>query len=120
MNKGFFDMSNFAEMNNVLSKNAELRDAFFECEEDYVKELKQKPAFQKIVRQLQKKYKADELNEQAIKVMNDIETGQVRSENLEACELLLICFLSAIVDLQHVYEHYKVSDENPLNKGKQR
>ena len=116
MSKKDLDMSGFAEMNNVLSKNTELRDVFLECENDYAAELKKKPSFKKMVRKLQKEFNADELNELANKTMEDIESCRVRPEDLDTYELFMICCTAAIVDFQKVHEHVKLPDEDVFGR----
>ena len=112
MSKKDLDMSSFAKMNNILDKNTELRDVFLECERDYVAELMVKPSFKKMVRQLQKEFSADELNELANKTMIDIESGLVSPEDLDRYELMMICCLAAIVDYQKVRGEFQKLPDN--------
>lgn len=110
MSKKDLDMTDFAFMNNILDKNTMLRDVFLECESDYVAELKKKPSFRRMVRQLQSKFSADELNEMANKTMEEIESCKVRPEDLDKYEFFMICCTAAIVDYQKVPEHIKMRD----------
>ena len=116
MSKKNLDMSGFARMNNVWAKNTELRDVFLECEQDYVAQLKQKPSFRKTVVQLQKLCSADELNDLANKIMNDIEDCKVKPEDLDKYEFAMICCTVAIVDLQKIHELVKLPDFSDREK----
>ena len=88
--------------NNISKKIANFRDTFLESEKDYVKRLRINPKFNKLVRQLNLKYSAELLYENAASSMKKIELGEVKENDLAKEEFNMLASLSAIVDYPNV------------------
>ena len=85
------------EGNNISGKFAFFRDTFLNAEKDYLKELKKDPRNIKLIEKLNR-LDPKTLCTQALKRIEDIETGKIKEEDLEKVEAEITLILAAIED----------------------
>ncbi len=85
------------ENDNINGKEALLRDTFLEAEKEYLEELIKRPIYKHFIEKISLN-NAKDLYLQAIKRINDIETGRVKGENLVKVETEITLLLASIQD----------------------
>lgn len=97
-----------------------LRDTFIDAETDYLNKLLENDEINKLISDLGEKFSDEELYNMANDLVQQVDLGQIKDEDMELIEIKILILLVAIRDVKYSKQLVKVFNSNNIIVGEMR